>query len=218
MPPGGVLSSGSQTHGHTLGGLRRLSLVLSDFELLRTLGEGSVSHVVLARHRATGREYAIKIVDKHFVLRNKLAASIKLERKLLDALDDPGIVRLEFTFQDEASLYLGLQCCPHGALAWPVHARAGPGGALLSQTHRAGELFDQIARRGKLPPADARFYAAEVVLMLRYLRSRQVRQGPALPAPLLRPVASSAPRPPRRWCTGTSSRRTCCLTGSATSS
>ena len=92
-----------------------MALALSDFELLKTLGEGSVSHVVQARHRATGKEYAIKVIDKHFVLRNRLTGSVRLERKLLDTLSDPGIVRLEFTFQDEASLYLGLQCCPDGA-------------------------------------------------------------------------------------------------------
>jgi hypothetical protein len=37
-----------------------------------------------------------------------------------------------------------------------------------------GDLYDQLQRRGKLPLATAKFYAAEVVLMLEYLRSKQV--------------------------------------------
>ena len=37
----------------------------------------------------------------------------------------------------------------------------------------AGELYDQIAARKQLPPGIARFYAAEMVLMLEYLRTEQ---------------------------------------------
>ena len=89
-------------------------MTLADFHLSRTLGEGSVSQVVLARHLRTNKEYALKILDKSFVLRHKLTDSVRLERKLLDDLEYDGIVHLEFTFQDEHSLYLGLQCCPNG--------------------------------------------------------------------------------------------------------
>ncbi len=47
----------------------RVALSLADFELLRRIGDGSYSQVVLARHRATGREFALKIIDKHYILR-----------------------------------------------------------------------------------------------------------------------------------------------------
>ena len=67
------------------------------------------------RHKATGRVYALKAVDKHLVLRHKQANYIRAERALLDRLAHPGIVRLRFTFQDAASLYLGLDLCPSGA-------------------------------------------------------------------------------------------------------
>ena len=71
--------------------------------------------VVEVRHKATGRVYALKVVDKHLVLRHKQANNIRTERALLDRLAHPGIVRLRFTFQDAASLYLGLDLCPNGA-------------------------------------------------------------------------------------------------------
>ena len=67
------------------------------------------------RHRASGRVYALKAVDKHLVLRHKQTNYIRAERALLDRLAHPGIVRLRFTFQDAASLYLGLDLCPNGA-------------------------------------------------------------------------------------------------------
>ncbi len=41
----------------------------------------------------------------------------------------------------------------------------------------AGELHDQLQRRGKLPVEDARFYAAEIVEILEYLRQQKVCQS-----------------------------------------
>lgn len=70
--------------------------------------------VVQVQHRQTGVRYALKVVDKHLVLRHKQAANIRNERNLLDRLDDAGIVQLHFTFQDAANLYLGLDLCPNG--------------------------------------------------------------------------------------------------------
>ena len=74
-----------------------------------------VQQVVQVQHRQTGVRYALKVVDKHLVLRHKQAAYIRNERHLLDRLDDAGIVQLHFTFQDAANLYLGLDLCPNGA-------------------------------------------------------------------------------------------------------
>ena len=48
-----------------------------------------------------------------------------------------------------------------------------------------GELYDQIRLRGALPLAAARFYAAEVVLMLRYLRGQRVVHRDLKPENLL---------------------------------
>lgn len=50
----------------------RLSLQVSDFDILRRLGDGSFSTVVLARHRANGEQYAVKIINKTLVVRNKV--------------------------------------------------------------------------------------------------------------------------------------------------
>ena len=51
-----------------------------------------------------GRRYAIKIMNKHLIMRNKVVEYIKNERNILDKLDDPGVARLHFTFQDADNL------------------------------------------------------------------------------------------------------------------
>ena len=48
-----------------------------------------------------------------------------------------------------------------------------------------GELYDQIRLCGRLPLSTARLYAAEVVLMLRYLRCQQVVHRDLKPENLL---------------------------------
>lgn len=83
---------------------------------MRRLGDGSYSQVVLARHKTTGQEVALKIMDKRYLLRHNMVEYIRQERGLMDRLRHPGIARLLFSFQDNLSLYLGIEHCPHGAL------------------------------------------------------------------------------------------------------
>lgn len=70
--------------------------------------------VVQVQHRQTGLRYALKVIDKHLVLRHNQTAAVRVERALLDRLEHAGIVRLHFTFQDAGNLYLGLDLCPNG--------------------------------------------------------------------------------------------------------
>ena len=70
--------------------------------------------VVQVKQRQSGERYALKVVDKHLVLKNKQTQYLSNERKLLDRLENPGVVNLYFTFQDADSLYFGLELCPQG--------------------------------------------------------------------------------------------------------
>ena len=88
---------------------------MADFKLIRRLGDGSYSQVVQAHHLATDTEYALKMIDKGLIIRNKQTVYVKTERTLLDLFEYPGIVNLYFTFQDQHSLYLGLTLCHNGA-------------------------------------------------------------------------------------------------------
>lgn len=43
---------------------------------------------------------------------------------------------------------------------------------LTSSRLGAGELYDQIQRKGRLSPEDSKFYGAEILLILDYLRQQ----------------------------------------------
>ena len=90
---------------------------VKDFQFGRTLGEGSYSTVVAATDRSTLKEYAIKMLDKRHIIKEKKVKYVNIEKNTLNRLGDhPGIVKLYFTFQDDNTLYFVLDLAANGEL------------------------------------------------------------------------------------------------------
>lgn len=71
----------------------------------------------LAMDRATGRDYAIKVLDKRHIIKENKVKYVTIEKDTLNRLGNhPGIVRLYYTFQDERSLYFVLDLAANGEL------------------------------------------------------------------------------------------------------
>lgn len=132
-----------------------------DFFYGKILGMGSFSKVILATFKRTGEDFALKVMDKRHIIREGKIEYVKLERLILDELDHPGIIRLHFTFQDDRSLYMGMECC------------------------YGGELFHQIKERGRIPFEHAQFYAAEVLDILEYIHNHGIIHRDIKPENLL---------------------------------
>lgn len=124
---------------------------VKDFNFGRTLGEGSYSTVLAATDRQTLREYAIKVLDKRHIIKEKKVKYVNIEKDTLNRLTDhPGIVRLYYTFQDERSLYFVLDLASGGELL----------GVLKKMT-----TFDEECTR---------FYGAQILDAIDYMHSRGV--------------------------------------------
>jgi len=67
---------------------------LGRFEILRSLGEGGLSSVYLARDPRLGREVALKVLDRGLRLSNSDRAFVLNEARSLARLDHPGVVRV----------------------------------------------------------------------------------------------------------------------------
>lgn len=92
LPDSRVISCSCTT---TLSCVCRLRISVSDFDILARLGDGSFSTVVLAKYKGDGQQYAVKIVNKTLILRNKVL--IKLRSA---AVDMKGMLRgLAFLMQ-----------------------------------------------------------------------------------------------------------------------
>ncbi|KAI8367474.1 kinase-like domain-containing protein [Radiomyces spectabilis] len=125
-------------------------LKLDDFQLLRTLGTGSFGRVHLAQSRHNGRHYAIKVLKKSEVVRLKQVEHTNNEKHILEAVGFPFLVNLWGTFQDDTNLYMVMDYVP------------------------GGELFSILRRKKRFPDQIAKMYAAEVVLAIEYLHSKNV--------------------------------------------
>ena len=122
-----------------------------DFSFGQTLGEGSYSTVVLATDRQTLKEYAIKILDKRHIIKEKKVKYVNIEKDTLNRLTDhPGIVRLYYTFQDERSLYFVIDLC------------------------KGGELLGVLKKMTTFDEECTRFYAGQILDTIDYMHKRGV--------------------------------------------
>lgn len=97
--------------------LRHVKKGVDDFIFGRTLGEGSYSTVMAATDRQTHQEYAVKVLDKKHIIKEKKVKYVNIEKDTLNKLTDhPGVVRLYYTFQDMQSLYFVLDLASGGEL------------------------------------------------------------------------------------------------------
>ncbi|ODQ64550.1 kinase-like protein [Nadsonia fulvescens var. elongata DSM 6958] len=124
---------------------------VTDFKFGRTLGEGSYSTVVAAVDRQTGKEYAIKVLDKRHIIKEKKVKYVNIEKNTLNRLGEhPGIVRLYYTFQDERSLYFVLDFASNG------------------------ELLSLIKKLGTLDIECTRYYGAQLLDAVEFMHNNGV--------------------------------------------
>ncbi|TAQ89289.1 hypothetical protein B7494_g2362 [Chlorociboria aeruginascens] len=131
--------------------LRQVKKGVRDFSFGRTLGEGSYSTVVLATDRQTLKEYAVKILDKKHIIKEKKIKYVNIEKNTLNRLiEHPGIVRLFYTFQDSTSLYYVLD--------------VASGGELLGVLKKIGSFDEECTR----------FYGAQILGAIEHMHDRGV--------------------------------------------
>lgn len=121
------------------------------FELGDTLGTGTFGRVRLVVYNYKRTMYfALKILKKAEIIRLKQVEHIKAEKRILSSITHPFIVNLYVSFQDEKRVYM------------------------LMEYVIGGELFSQLRRVGRFSNETARFYAAEIILALEYLHSKDI--------------------------------------------
>ena len=77
---------------------KKKQISVEDFELIKVIGRGGFSRVILCRKKDTGRLYAMKILKKSKLIREKKIKPILSERSILERLDHPFIVKLHWAF------------------------------------------------------------------------------------------------------------------------
>ena len=119
---------------------KRQKIKVFDFESIKIIGKGAFGEVRVVRYKPTGEIFAMKKLNKTEMIYKNQIQHVKAEREVLTTIDNPWIVELKFSFQDEKSLYLVMEYL---------------GG---------GDLMTLLIRKNILTEAESRFYIAECVL------------------------------------------------------
>ncbi|KAH9731295.1 CBL-interacting serine/threonine-protein kinase 9 [Citrus sinensis] len=131
------------------------------YELGRTLGEGSFAKVKFAKNVETGDFVAIKIVDRDQVLRHKMVEQIKREISTMKLIKHPNVIKIIEVMASKTKIYIVLEFID------------------------GGELFDKIAKHGRLKEDEARRYFQQLINAVDYCHSRGVFHRDLKPENLL---------------------------------
>lgn len=124
---------------------------IKDFDIIKPISKGAFGSVFLAKKKATGDYYAIKVLKKADMIAKNQITNVKAERMILmKQAESPFVAKLYFTFQSKENLYLVMEYL------------------------NGGDCAALIKSLGSLPEEWTRQYIAEVVLGLEYLHERGV--------------------------------------------
>ncbi|KAM3133920.1 hypothetical protein pb186bvf_014035 [Paramecium bursaria] len=118
---------------------------IKDFTLVRCIGSGGFSRVYLVRYKVNGKFYAMKLIDKEFVLQNKKQDLIQNERDIMSVIKHPFTVKMEYAFESKNYIIFIMEFCS------------------------GGELFYQLKQVRRMTEEQALFYFTEICLGMLYL-------------------------------------------------
>lgn len=133
-------------------------LTAKDFDIGEEMGVGNFTRIVLGTHKASGKVYALKLIQKSEVDRMKrrhpnIHNEIQMEKRALGKLRHPGVITLHATFQDYYCLYFQME-----------HIRGG-------------ELWSRIIADDCMVgahPSLVQFWVAEMLTAVEYIHSQGI--------------------------------------------
>ncbi len=122
---------------------------IGKYRLLKTIGKGNFAKVKLARHVPTGKEVAIKIIDKTQLNPSSLQKLFR-EVRIMKMLDHPNIVKLFQVIETEKTLYLVMEYAS------------------------GGEVFDYLVMHGRMKEKEARAKFRQIVSAVQYCHQKRI--------------------------------------------
>ncbi|KAL7646438.1 UNVERIFIED_CONTAM: hypothetical protein RMT77_003351 [Armadillidium vulgare] len=122
---------------------------IGKYRLMKTIGKGNFAKVKLAKHIPTGKEVAIKIIDKTQLNPNSLQKLFR-EVRIMKILDHPNIVKLFQVIETEKTLYLVMEYAS------------------------GGEVFDYLVFHGRMKEKEARAKFRQIVSAVQYCHQKNI--------------------------------------------
>ncbi|XP_053304678.1 serine/threonine-protein kinase MARK2 [Spea bombifrons] len=122
---------------------------IGNYRLLKTIGKGNFAKVKLARHVLTGKEVAVKIIDKTQLNSSSLQKLFR-EVRIMKVLNHPNIVKLFEVIETEKTLYLVMEYAS------------------------GGEVFDYLVAHGRMKEKEARAKFRQIVSAVQYCHQKLI--------------------------------------------
>lgn len=123
---------------------------INHFDIIKVIGRGSFGKVYLVKKKDTEELYAMKVLKKQSINTTSQKFHTIAERKIMQIISSPFIVKLHYAFQNPDKLYFVMDFL------------------------NGGEMFTHIRKKVKFSEKRARFYCAELVLALKCLHDNGV--------------------------------------------
>ena len=119
------------------------------FEILELIGSGSFGKVFKVKLKSTNEIFAMKVLNKAYLLKKKLLRFAITECNILKESNCPFIIKLHYSFQTPDNLYMILDYCSIGDLSYQIQI----------------DLLEED---------EAKFYVAELILAIEYLHNHNI--------------------------------------------
>ena len=123
---------------------------IEDFIKIKALGKGSFGKVLLVKNKYTEKYYAMKILNKEFLKKEKQITHTITEREILEKINHPFIISLQYAFQTKNYLYM------------------------LTDFMIGGEIYYLLQKKGNFTEKQTKFYICELVLAIGFLHKNQI--------------------------------------------
>eukprot|EP00808_Paulinella_micropora_P014041 g26282.t1 len=121
---------------------RRKRLKKDDFIKHKTIGRGAFGEVQVVEKKDDHGIFAMKILKKSEMVKKNQVAHIRAERDVLALADNPWVVKLQYSFQNDHNLYLVMEFL------------------------QGGDMMTVLMDRDILSEETTRFYCAEIALAI----------------------------------------------------
>lgn len=88
--------------------------------IIKVVGKGSYGKVLLVRKIDDQKVYAMKVLKKKHMIKRNQVEHIKTERRVLELMDHPFIIKLKYAFQNAQKLYFVVDYCQGGELFFHI--------------------------------------------------------------------------------------------------
>ncbi|KAJ3434529.1 serine/threonine-protein kinase ndrb-related [Anaeramoeba flamelloides] len=120
--------------------LKLQRLKVTDFQIVKIIGKGAFGTIQLVKDKSNNKICAMKTLKKTKMIAHGQVDHVKTERDLMVLIDNPWVVNLFYSFQDENYLYLIMEYVP------------------------GGDMMTHLIRNQVLTEEQTKFYIAETII------------------------------------------------------